>query len=319
MLSRVGPSDSTVLLVGESGTGKELAAHTIHNTSPRKDKPFVAVNCAVLTESLLESELFGHEKGAFTGAVALKKGKIELANGGTLFLDEIGELAVPVQAKLLRVLQEHVIERVGGVRPIPVDIRLVAATNRMLSQMVGEGRFRADLYYRLNVVKVALPPLRERMEDLPALAEFFVQKCALRARRRVRGISPTAVAVLRRHDWPGNVRELENALERALVLGQDEWIQPEDLPEELLQREPGTVEQPAVADAFDGGPENEEEGTGGFHDAIREAKRQIILRTFEKVGYRHSDAAKVLGVHPNNLHRSIRALGLKEILLRHAT
>jgi Nif-specific regulatory protein len=158
------------------------------------------------------------------------------------------------------------------------------------------------------------------MEDLPALAEFFVQKCALRARRRVRGISPAAVAVLRRHDWPGNVRELENALERAVVLGQDEWIQPEDLPEELLQREPGPVEQLAAADAATNlEPENEEEGTGDFHDAIREAKRQIILRAFEKAGYRHSDAAKMLGIHPNNLHRSIRALGLKEILLRHTT
>jgi DNA-binding NtrC family response regulator len=185
--------------------------------------------------------------------------------------------------------------------------------------MVSEGQFRADLYYRLNVVKVNLPALRERMEDLPSLAEFFLQKCALRARRRVRGISPAALTVLQRHDWPGNVRELENALERAVVLGQDEWIQPDDLPEELLEHEPAAAAEQVSAGAdseIGESSEDEENGSGGFHEAVRDAKRQIILRTFEKTGYRHTEAARLLGIHPNNLHRTVRALGLKDLLQR---
>jgi Nif-specific regulatory protein len=303
-LSRVAATESTVLLTGESGTGKELAARAIHAGSPRADNPFVAVNCAVLSESLLESDLFGHEKGSFTSAVSQKKGKFEVADGGTLFLDELGELALPLQAKLLRALQEKAIERVGGTRPIPVNVRLVAATNRDLGKMVAEGRFRADLYYRLNVVRVHLPPLRERIEDVPLLAAYFAEKCAVRARRRVRGISEAAMAVLRAHDWPGNVRELENAIERAVVLGQDEFIQPEDLPQELLEQPPAVL----PAEGASVGP------ASPYQDMVREAKRQSVLRAFEAVSYSHQEAARLLNIHPNNLHRLIRRLGLKDVL-----
>ena len=233
-IARVAPSDSTILIRGESGTGKELAALAIHRNSPRADKPFIAINCAALTETLLESELFGHEKGAFTGAVAQKKGKLELAEGGTLFLDEIGEMAPLLQAKLLRVLQQREYERVGGTRTLKADIRLIAATNRDLEAAIREGSFRQDLYYRLNVITLRTPPLRERREDIPLLAAYFATKYGERCKRPIRGIAPEARELLAAYDWPGNVRELENAIERAVVLGAGDWIQAEDLPETLL-------------------------------------------------------------------------------------
>src|SRR2546421_1793496 len=213
-LSRVAPIDSTVLIHGESGTGKELAARAIHRNSPRAAKPFVPINCAAIPEGLLESELFGHERGAFTGAVAQKKGRLEVANGGVVFLDEIGELAPALQVKLLRVLQEREFERVGGIHPIKVDIRLVAATNRDLNDAVRLGEFRQDLYYRLAVVKMTMPPLRERKEDIPMLTRHFVQKYAVRCKMRAKPVSHDAMACLVNYDWPGNVRELENAIER---------------------------------------------------------------------------------------------------------
>ncbi len=293
-VSRVAGRDSTVLISGESGTGKELVARAVHTNSTRAEKPFVAINCAAITETLLESELFGHERGAFTGAVSQKKGKLEVAEGGTVFLDEIGELAVPMQAKLLRVLQEREFERVGGTRPIKLDVRLIAATNRDLKEASRTGAFRPDLYYRLNVVSLHMPALRERREDIPMLAAFFAANYAEKVKRRVNGVSPEARACLVRYDWPGNVRELENAIERAVVLGSTEILLPEDLPDSILE-ETAASGEPVSA----------------LHDGIREAKKILIERAIEQANGNYTDAAKILGVHPNHLFRLIRTLNLK--------
>ena len=227
-ISKIAPTDATVLINGESGTGKELAARAIHRNSKRAQKPFMAVNCAALTESLLESELFGHERGAFTGAIAQKKGRLEIASGGTVFLDEIGELTPPLQVKLLRVVQEREFERVGGTLTIKVDVRVIAATNKNLEDAMARSEFRHDLYYRLNVVSLEMPPLRERREDIMLLASYFVDKYRAMCNRKLTGISPEARASLLAYDWPGNVRELENMIERAVVLGTSEWIVPKD-------------------------------------------------------------------------------------------
>jgi transcriptional regulator with GAF, ATPase, and Fis domain len=296
-LKRVAPSDGTVLIEGESGTGKELAARAIHRNSPRAGKPFVAINCAAIPESLLESDLFGHERGAFTGAASQKKGRFEVADGGIVFLDEIGELAPTLQVKLLRVLQEREFERVGGTRPIKLDIRLVAATNSDLEQAVRNGRFRQDLYYRLAVLRITLPTLRERREDIPLLVRHFVQKHAKRCKVKPRPVSPEALACLVNYDWPGNVRELENAIERALVLGSSEIVLPEDLPESLLERTP----PPEMTEAK-------------YHSALKELKKQLIRDAVEQTQGSYADAARILGVHPNYLHRLIRNLELKESL-----
>jgi len=293
-VSRVAGRDSTVLISGESGTGKELVARAVHMNSPRAAKPFVAINCAAITETLLESELFGHERGAFTGAVSQKKGKLEIGEGGTVFLDEIGELAVPMQAKLLRVLQEREFERVGGTRPIKLDVRLIAATNRDLKEASRSGAFRPDLYYRLNVVSLHMPALRERREDIPMLAAFFAAHYGEKVKRRVAGISPEARACLIRYDWPGNVRELENAIERAVVLGSTELLLPEDLPDSILE-ETAASGEPVSA----------------LHEGIREAKRSLIERAIEQANGNYTEAAKILGVHPNHLFRLIRTLNLK--------
>ncbi len=222
-------ASSTVLLLGESGTGKEVFAHAIHRWSDRRERPLVVVNCVALSEHLLESELFGHEKGAFTGAHQAKKGKFELAHGGTVFLDEIGDMPPGLQAKLLRVLQDHNFERVGGTKPIRADIRVIAATNRDLDQATKDGRFREDLFYRLNVVRITLPPLRDRKEDLPVLVQHLVAKFAAETKKVVRGVSAEAMARLQAHDWPGNVRELANVVERAVVLCSGDQVRPDDL------------------------------------------------------------------------------------------
>jgi Nif-specific regulatory protein len=300
-IARVAPADTTVLVRGESGTGKELAARALHQNSPRSVRPFVAINCAALTETLLESELFGHERGAFTGAIAQKKGKLEVADGGTLFLDEVGEMPPTLQVKLLRVLQEREFERVGGTRTIRVDVRVVAATNRDLEEAVRAGTFRQDLYYRLNVVSFEMPPLRERREDIPLLASYFVSKYAAKFKRRVTGLSTEARACLTAYDWPGNVRELENAVERAVVLGSTDRILPEDLPETVLDAAP----DPAAPGADTAQPVTR------YHDALREAKRQLILRALEHSSGSFTEAARLLGVHPNYLHRLIRNLNLR--------
>jgi len=296
-LARVAPTESTVLIEGESGTGKELAARALHRNSHRGNKPFVAINCAAIPETLLESDLFGHERGAFTGAAVLKKGRLEVADGGVVFLDEIGELAPALQVKLLRVLQEREFERVGGTHPIKVDIRLIAATNRELTEAVRKGQFRQDLYYRLAVVRLTMPPLRERREDIPMLTRHFLQKYAKRSKVKPKPVSREAMSALVHYEWPGNVRELENAIERALVMGSSDAVLLEDLPESLLEQE-----SPA------------ELHEGKYHASVKELKKQLIADAVEQTHGNYVEAAGILGVHANYLHRLIRNLGLKDML-----
>jgi Nif-specific regulatory protein len=296
-LKRVAPTDSTVLIEGESGTGKELAARALHRNSPRAGKSFVAINCSAIPETLLESDLFGHERGAFTGAASLKRGRLEVADGGVVFLDEIGELALTLQVKLLRVLQEREFERVGGTQSVKVDIRLIAATNCNLEQAMRDGGFRQDLYYRLAVLRITMPTLRERKEDIPLLVRHLVLKHAKRCKVKPLPVSREALACLMNYDWPGNVRELENAIERALVLGSSDVILPEDLPETLLERTP----PPEVTE-------------GKYHAAVKELKKQLIIDAVVQAQGSYADAARILGVHPNYLHRLIRNLELKEAL-----
>lgn len=296
LLARVARTDSTVLLRGESGTGKEVAARTLHRGSPRAGKPFVAINCASLSETLLESELFGHERGAFTGAVERRTGKIEAAQGGTLFLDEIGEIPPSLQARLLRVLQEREFERVGSTRPIKADVRLIAATNRDLEKAIRENTFREDLYYRLNVISVALPSLRERREDVPLLASHFAALFGKKLGRHVTGFTPEARACLLRYGWPGNVRELANAIERAVVLGEGELIHPEDLPETLLESAPTA---------------SRTEPLGKYHDTVNDFKKRLILEAIDQAG-NIARAAELLDLNPTYLHRLIRNFDLKD-------
>jgi len=291
----VAVTDSTVLISGESGTGKELAARAVHTNSRRSTKPFVAVNCAALAESLLESELFGHEKGAFTGALNQRKGRLEFADGGTVFLDEIGELSPGLQTKLLRVLQEREFERVGGNKPIKVDIRVIAATNQDLNAAIASGDFRHDLFFRLNVVELKMPALRSRVEDVPMLANYFAAKYADKCNRRVVGISPAAQKLLQTYDWPGNVRELENAVERAVVMGSTEHILSEDLPEPLLEAAALHSSSPPT----------------GYHDHVTTTKKEIIIEAMKKSDGSFTEAAKLLGLHPNYLHRLVKNLNLK--------
>ena len=282
-IQRVAPAKSAVLICGESGTGKELAAHAIHANSPRAEQPYVPINCAALTETLLESELFGHEKGAFTGAIGRKQGKLEVAHGGTVFLDEIGEMTLPMQSRLLRFLQDHKIERLGGTRSIELDVRIIAATNRNLEEMIKNVAFRGDLYHRLNVVKLTMPPLRDRRSDIPLLASYFTIKYANECKRSVTGITPEARALLQTYDWPGNIRELENAIERAVVLGSADTIGVEDLPRRVL-------------DLADGGSQIQV----NYNDAVKDAKRQIIMNALAQSQGNYSEAARTLGIHQNN-------------------
>ena len=297
LIAKVAPAEATVLIRGESGTGKELAARAIHFNSPRAEKPFVAINCATLTEALLESELFGHEKGAFTGAIALKRGKLEEAEGGTLFLDEVGELAPNIQAKLLRVLQEREFVRVGGTKTLRADLRVIAATNRDLEEAVRERSFREDLYYRLNIISFVTPPLRERREDIPLLASYFAAEYSKRAKRKPVRVSAEARSYLVGYDWPGNVRELANVIERALVLGSTDAILPEDLPETILE---------TAASA--GAPISK------FYDALRETKKQLILKAIQQADGNFTEAAQQLGIRPNNLHRLIKQMDLRKFI-----
>jgi transcriptional regulator with GAF, ATPase, and Fis domain len=292
-IARVAPAETTVLLLGESGTGKEIAARAIHRNSRRAEKAFVAVNCATLGDSLLESELFGHEKGAFTGAVGLKKGLLEVADGGTVFLDEAAELPLTVQAKMLRVLQEREFNRLGSTRPIKVDVRVIAATNKDLRAAITDGSFREDLWHRLNVVTLRMPPLRERREDISLLANFFLARSSQRCERRVLGISTEARELLQQYDWPGNIRELENAIERAVVLGSDSEIQVNDLPETIWEVAPAAP------------------GSLTYHAALREAKQKIVMQALELTDGNYTEAARRLGVHVTYLHRLMRAFKMK--------
>jgi len=292
-ISRVAQSDSTVLIRGESGTGKEVVARSIHQSSPRLESPFIAINCAAIPETLLESELFGHEKGAFTGAVGTRKGKLEAAEDGTLFFDEIGELAPPMQAKLLRVLQQREFERVGGNHSVPFKARVLAATNKNLEQAIKSGEFRQDLYYRLNVVSITIPPLREHRDDIPLLALYFAAKYAERSKRPFKGISKEARTLLMNYSWPGNVRELENAIEHAIVLGLTEEILPEDLPNGILEEQSAEL-----TDAR-------------YLDVLNQSKKEMIANALREAKGSYPEAARLLGIHPKYLHRLARNLGLK--------
>jgi len=296
-IGRVAKGDSTVLIRGESGTGKEMVARAIHANSLRPSRPFVAINCAAIPETLLESELFGHEKGAFTGASAIKKGKFEAAEDGTLLLDEIGEMAPLLQAKLLRVLQQREFERLGGTRLLPFNARVIAATNKNLEHAIKAGHFRQDLYYRLNVVSVSLPPLREHREDIPALALHFANKFAAKSKRGFRGISPEVRSLLMQYSWPGNVRELENAIEHAIVLGLTDEILPEDLPEAMLE-------------------EQSSEMAALYHNTLHQTKKQLVITAMDDAKGNHVEAARLLGIHPKYLHRLIKNLNLKSDLKR---
>jgi transcriptional regulator with GAF, ATPase, and Fis domain len=298
MVRRVAIAETTVLIEGESGTGKEVIARALHDLSPRRSNPFQAINCAVLTENLLESELFGHERGAFTGAMTQKKGKVELAEGGTLFLDEIGELAPGLQAKLLRVLQQREFERVGGTRTIRLDVRVIAATNRNLLAEVRSGGFREDLYHRLNVISIASPALRERPDDIVPLALYFLERGRSKAARQIDGISAEARRCLLKYSWPGNVRELENVIERALVLGDSTLIEREDLPPSVLQT------QEAQAEGAD------------LEQSISSAKRESILRAWAESNGDYRQAAVLLGLHPNSLLRLVKKMNLRSDLRR---
>jgi transcriptional regulator with GAF, ATPase, and Fis domain len=295
-IDRVARADCTVLICGETGTGKELAARAIHDTSNRGRGPFIAINCAALTETLLESELFGHEKGAFTGAVGLKKGKLELADRGTLFLDEIGDLAPGLQAKLLRALQHHEFERVGGTRTIHVDVRVIAATNIDLEKGVAEGRFRQDLWYRLNVVNVTMPPLRARRADISSLVVHFGKRYG---HGRPLEISPAAMHALSAYEWPGNVRELENVIERATVLGRSNRIEVDDLPQGVRDSA-GPLPEPGAL----------------YHRNVVETKRRLILDAIDQSGGNHTAAARLLGINPTYLHRLLRNLQIRDAVSR---
>ena len=297
LVEQVGQTKVSVLITGESGVGKELVADAIHNSSPRKDKPFIKVHCAALTESLLESELFGHEKGAFTGASAQRKGRFELADGGTIFLDEIGEINPSVQIKILRVLQEKTFERVGGEKTISVDTRIIAATNRDLKEEVEKGNFREDLYYRLNVVNIHVPPLRERKDDIPLLASAFLEKFSAENEKAIEGIENKASTMLYNYNWPGNIRELRNCMESAVVLCKKHIIGPDDLP-------------PGVRT-------NEEEGVIRIElgTSMAEAEKIIIRQTLKGVNNNKSRASEILGIGRKTLHRKIHDYGLEEEFL----
>ena len=297
MILKVARSNSTVLIRGESGTGKELIARAIHSQSPRTSEMFQAVNCAAINENLLESELFGHERGAFTGAHAEKKGLFEVADRGTLFLDEIGELDITMQAKLLRALQEREIRRVGGTRAIKIDVRVVGATNRDLRAMVADGRFRDDLYYRINVLSIDVPPLRERREDIPILMEFFLKKHTRNTSRLIRGLTPDARKVMLDYAWPGNVRQLESAIERAILLAEGEYITVEDLPLEVRQEM-----RPAAEGAF----KLPAEGVN-FEDV----ERHLILQAMEHTDYNITKAAKLLGLTFRTLQYRLEKFGIR--------
>ena len=299
-IETVAPTEATVLITGESGTGKELVARALHSSSARADKPLVTVNCAALTETLLESELFGHEKGAFTGADRRREGRFVQANGGTLFLDEIGEMPLQLQAKLLRALQQGEIQRVGSDIPITVDVRVIAATNRNLLREAQEKRFREDLFFRLNVISIEVPALRQRGDDIPLLAAYFLQRFAERNRKSIKGFSPQALDSMRRYQWPGNVRELENAVERAVILCTGDLVTPAELPDTVAQA-PEPEAAPEAAEAI---------SLAGM--ALEDVERLAIEDTLRQTGDNKSEAARRLGITRATLHNKLRKYGLEQ-------
>ena len=296
-VAQVAPSEATVMITGESGTGKELIAGAIHFNSPRKDGPFVKINCAAITETLLESELFGHEKGAFTGADRRKEGKFVQAQNGSLFLDEISETSLTMQVKLLRVLQEREITRVGGEGVIPVNVRVIAATNKNLSDLIAEDKFREDLYYRLNVVSLEIPPLRNRREDIPLLAEHFLKQFAEQNHKSIKGITPQAMDRLLRHDWHGNVRELMNAVERGVVLARSEYLDTEVFPIISPSHEESKPIEPVNSEVFTNGP-------------LEAVEKVTILKTLESTAGNKSEAARRLGITRKTLHKKLKKYGV---------
>ncbi|MCC8195127.1 MAG: sigma-54 dependent transcriptional regulator [Deltaproteobacteria bacterium] len=299
VIRQAGPSEATVLIMGESGTGKELIADALHALSPRAPHALVKVNCAALPPHLLESELFGYARGAFTGAVKDKPGRFQLADKGTLFLDEIGEMPPEVQAKLLRALQERVVEPLGSVRPMTVDVRIIAATNRDLAKAVRDGSFREDLYFRLNVLEIVAPPLRDRVEDLPALAAALLQRLCKKNRKDIRGINPAALAALSRYSWPGNVRELENVLERGVILSRSDILTPDALPEKILAG--GTPGETATATARD---------PATMETAVESAEREALIRALNANGGHRERTAEALGISRRTLQYKLKKFGL---------
>jgi len=296
MASSVAVSNANVLITGESGTGKELLARSIHYNSLRKDKPFVVLNCAALSEGVLESELFGHEKGAFSGALDLRKGRFERADQGTLFIDEVAEMSLSAQVKLLRVIQEHEFERVGGNKTISVDVRIVAATNKTLEEQVKAGRFREDLYYRLNVVNINVPPLRSRREDIEPLTRYFLDKYAGETGKKITELAPRAISCLLAHDWPGNVRELQNAIERAVVLAKGSVLTPRDFPQGLQGDDQICLQLP--------------EKGGSLTDILEDFERQLILQTLQRENGSQTRAADALGIKRTTLRYKMEKYGM---------
>ncbi len=294
-MALVAPSEATVLIVGDSGTGKELIANAVHQNSPRKDRPLIKVNCAALPETLLESELFGHEKGAFTGAIARKQGRFQLSHNSSIFLDEIAEMAPATQAKILRVLQEREFEPVGSSQTIKVDTRIIAATNKNLEEEIKAGRFREDLYYRINVVTLVVPPMRERREDILLLADFFLKQYAEKNNRPIKGFTPRAVDLLMRYDWPGNVRELENVVERAVIMARGDMITPLEFPDVLQDLDEEAKASPLAL-------------TTGR--SLKEVEKVMILRTLEETGGNRTHAARILGISRRTLQLKLKEYGI---------
>jgi len=294
-MALVAPTEATVLIVGESGTGKELIANAIHQNSARAQRPFIKVNCAALPETLLESELFGHEKGAFTGATARKQGRFQLANNSSILLDEIGEMSPTTQAKILRVLQEREFEPIGSTQTVKVDTRVIAATNKNLEEEIRQGRFREDLFYRINVVTIEVPPLRERHEDIPLLADFFLKRFAEKNRRVIKGFTPRAVDLLMRYNWSGNVRELENVVERAVIMARGEMITPMEFPENLKELDQELRE--TRIDIAAG-------------RSLKEVEKEMILRTLEETGGNRTHAADILGISRRTLQLKLKEYGI---------
>jgi len=294
LIEQIAPTKSNVLILGESGTGKSLIAELIHKNSPRRDGPFISINCAAIPETLLEAELFGYKKGAFTGAVSDKKGLIELANGGTLFLDEIGDLPLGLQAKLLKFLETYEFIPLGDIHKKHVDIRLISATNKDLEKLIKEGKFREDLYYRLSVIELRIPPLRERKEDIPVLVYYFIEQVSKHYNKTVKGITNEALSCLLNYDWPGNVRELKNVIERAVILARDEYIRPQDLPEKIFKTSPSL-----------------ELGVGkSLKEALEEYEKLIILNTLKFCNYDKEKSAEVLGIDLATLYRKLKKFGI---------